>query len=525
MTTDPRPVIYDVSTSELQYLTSTGTAPVSLGGGGGGGGGSDTGMVSLKQFGVVSDGSDQRAAIQSAIDSGEDIYVNPPASGESYFVDGSLQLRSGLTLWGNSKWKGVEAGYSGDHVFVGNGADPLFITGAYPSGVGTDNRDITFIGFSARNNGAQVIDSLTASNFHFERCALQTYDFEDPSLGTINMRYSYRCTFKENMITASGGAFAISAYDNCNAINGQHNTITGGSAGGAIDIGQSQNVCFNHSIIESSLIGIRAGAASGITGAGTCTGLNFDDTYMEDVGSAYDIATGYDCYGLSIKRGIIGNQVTGNGFAEDYIFKLGFIVGWEIGGGIYIKRRIGGSKELIQFKYRSAFPKMAIEGSDKGIFYQNGSGGKYAYDSFPSTDARGYLAGFNQLQPVLGAPASGERVWESDTLAANVTYGTIAVVPPDSLGGVVHSVEVFEARGTLTGSQVNIGSAVNGSEIANFYPASLTLTQGSAIVTLTDSGSPVAGEVLLRFGSQINCWIGAGTGTGTYRIRVRYREL
>jgi hypothetical protein len=481
-----------------------------------------SGPAHVTWFGAKGDGTlttaQESAAIQAAINAHLAVYFPVPSL---YYKASNVQLRTGVTLLGDAQWLGVEGGSAGNFMLVGDGVNPVFKTGVYPGSDGTQNRDITVIGISARNNGAQVVDWLGANNFKFIRCAFATFSFADATKGTLNIRYSYRGTIQDCNITASGGAWAISAYDNVNGLNGQNNIITGGSAGGAVDIGQAQNVQFNNSIIEQSLKGFRVGA-SGVTGAGICNSVNLDDNYLEEVATPYEIGTGFIVRGLSIKRGFINNSNIS--LAEDNYFRLGRVQGWEIGGGISISRKAGGTKELFDFQYTASVPYMATAGQASDIYLANGSGAFQKLTSFPSPVYLGYLTGLNRIQPTIGQSTSGMRVWESERITANIGKTGVAMVSAAPYGGVVDAVEVFDATGTLA-CTVAIGTGAAFSEITSFDPSSLTYTSGAAIAAISDGSSPVSGAVLFRAGEVMKLTVTAGAGTGSFRIRVKWRGL
>lgn len=471
----------------------------------------------VRRHGATGDGTtDDKTSVQNAITTCNTLRLPllVPAPAVYHKIVGSIQLANDLTIIADNQWLGTRTGSTGNFHFVGDGTNPVFVTGAYPGGVGTNNRNITLVGISARNNGAEVIDLYTAQNWKLIRCALASYSFADAAKGTVNARMSYRGTMQDCNIVASGGAWAVSAYDNCNGLNAQNNIITGGSLGGAVDIGQSQNIRFNGTIIEQSLKGFRVGA-TGVTGAGICNSVNLNDNYLEEVGSPYEIGTGFIVRGLSIQRGYIGN--TSLSLTESPYFVLGRVQGWKIGGGIAILRKTGGTAEVFEFQYNASAPNYATAGEATDVYYTGGTGAwNKALTGWPSTDFIGRLTGQNRLQPVLSGAISGVRTYESQPITANVGRVSTGVFPLSTYGGEVQSIEIFEATGTL-GCTVDVGSTASATEIASFDPSALTITNGSGTATIA--------AVLIRPARAVLFRVTAGAGTGSFRVRITVRML
>ena len=222
-------------------------------------------------------------------------------------------------------------------MLVGDGINPLFVTGTTASDPSA-NRGITLIGLSARNGsatspGSEVIRLWTAYNFSLIDCAFSRYQGAgnsssgaNPLPAAVSIYNSANGTIRDCYISASQGPWGVGVYAASNVLNCQNSVITGGSAGGAVDIAGCAIVRFNGCTIQSSLLGFRVCGTGG-----QCIGVNLDDNYMEAVGTPYDIGRTNLVKGLSIQRGHIenANVVKALDTTEENIFILGSVQGWK----------------------------------------------------------------------------------------------------------------------------------------------------------------------------------------------------
>lgn len=170
---------------------------------------------------------DDLPAINACIDANENLAVYLPQPDVSYFIDGSIQAKGSLTLFGETGWGGgVLASQS--YMLTGNGVDPLIKTGDYPAGDSLTNRSVTLRNLSGTNNGARCVDFSTASNPTMEACAFDsTLTSSDDA--TVLVRYSARAHISRSYLTAKGGGWALSLRDNCNgSVLDRHWAVTVG---------------------------------------------------------------------------------------------------------------------------------------------------------------------------------------------------------------------------------------------------------------------------------------------------------
>lgn len=254
------------------------------------------GRVSVLEFGAVGDGkTDDRAAIQAALDAGEEIHF--PDVRVFYRVEGSLQIGGSnkfgaKRLIGHRPCRGGGAFKGKPPLIQGDGSAPLLIA----AGSTQQNRAIEMTGLSASNPTASVLELRSGIDALVENCWFTSQKNQD---ATVNLRESYGVTIRESTIGCSGGGFAVTAYQQCNALRIQQCRLGGGDLGGAAHIEQSANVQLENNIVELGVYGLVV--ASGIRldqpksghvqGAGACHSLRVIGNYFENVQHPLVIAT------------------------------------------------------------------------------------------------------------------------------------------------------------------------------------------------------------------------------------------
>ena len=483
---------------------------------------SNSDMVSLKKYNPVGDGvADDTAVIQKALD--ENLALFFPQPKVSYRVT-SLQLRTGHHLVGEGQWI---------KTISGAGTGPVFKTGAkYPSTDPTGYpRRITINDMSVSNTKFPVLQLFYSPDFNIQRV-----EFKSTSTNTIEARQSVRGAINKSYIGQSGTGWAISLMDNANGAAISDNTISGGTGGNDIDLGQSQSVSITGNVMEVAKdYGIRVGGDSPV-GGGLCSGITITGNYFEQVSRPIAIGEKFLVEGITVKTNYAGNydaskisatdNITKDLIVKKYFVALGRVNNAEIANNTY-----GGSEKepFVQFLYVNApgsIPQTQNSKIHNNTVVKVLSDFAYSLSTsvadlgFPNVAQIARLFGLNEMQ--FGSrPSTGvSHVFTSDWLSP-LTATSAAVFAPFTVnGGVVDSVEIVEKSGTVN-CKVNIGSDTSATEILSFDPQSLVYKNGAATASAADA------SYILRPNNNGIFSVVPSTGGSTgskFKLKITYRN-
>ena len=481
-----------------------------------------------------------RASLQAAVEAAAEgmtengrggiVFVPQPPPGSSWIMDGTVTLRPRVTVRGSGRTVGLARSgasillASSQYDLVGNGIDPIFRAGSYVAGshLPTPPANGVRLEWLSMRNTARCVELNTAGNFAIVNCEIHSfYASYSVDNNAIRLRDSYRGTIEHSLIGCQNG-WGIDARDNINGVTIHRNTISGGSAGGAIQFGQSVAVTITSNVMEVSKWGVISGPA------GTSSGTNHNPV------------------------------ITGNYFKE---CQYPLIIGetFVTRGGVVTANYIGGSCAYLTTEYAMLLGRidsMVIEGNTYWPKDATKPYFRYVWGIDPASTpmpvncriannsciSSGFtplihdLAAFNAAAPVsrsiggqnivatkgdMTAPITGVREWVSPTITANVGTSPdyLTVKPPDAFGGRILRVTLECAKGSI-GSQIQIGSGTwwTAYEVlgSSFDPSTLTLIGDRADI-------PVAGGYEgIRRNADLRLRVIAGSGTGSYRVRITY---
>jgi len=342
----------------------------------------DGGRVSVVDFGATGDGkTDDRAAIQAAIDAGDEIHF--PDAPKFYRVVGSLQIggshqTGAKRLIGHRPCRGGGAFPGKPSLVQGDGSAPLFVA----KGTTQQNRAIEIIGLSALNHGHSVVDFMSGIDAMIDNCWLLSLKNTE---ATIRLRESYNVTIRESTIGCSGGGFAITAYQQCNKLRIQNCRLGGGDVGGAVHVEQSANVQLEGNLVELGLYGFVVSSGirldhpdeGNVEGAGVCHALRITSNYFENVqhplviGSALNLAKhpGQAVFAAVIESNNIGTY----GF-DSPLMTLGRLKGAAIKGNSFWRKADGKSPAILATYSPGASPSHPVGCVFEANHLTNGSG-------------------------------------------------------------------------------------------------------------------------------------------------------
>ena len=460
------------------------------------------GAVFATQYGVVGGNETlDTSGMQAAMDANLHVLVPTPATP---YIFANLTPNRGQTIEGDSQFDG---GAGTTSIFTGNGSDPVFLCG---DGGTTPLREITFKSLNGDGNTQEVILGRTSPNMKVRDCWFRT---TSATKNTIDLELCFRSEISKNKLSCSGGAWALQGIDNFNGCQVENNIITGGSLGGAINIGFAAGCKVTGNTIETSLKGIFLAADSQV-GNGNVDGIEVDGNYVEDCPVPFSFGEQFSVLGLSGGGNFVGN--TGLSLTPDSVVKWGRVFystfsnnSFEVNAGetVYnlVLNQATGDQE------GNTLGNDAIGGTPANLYVLSGS--QAASGSVQR------VVGWQNYYPFLNDISRPHSVvFESGIITANIGQANLAFndFNPLVLGGKITKVEVIEKNGVIT-STLAVGRSGSAAEVVSVDPETLTFNDGRADATL------LTANATLRSSESATYRIIVGVGTGTFRVRITYK--
>mgnify|MGYP002712125901 CR=1 FL=1 len=459
-------------------------------------------FITDPRFDAKADGTDQTAKVQAALDYVGDygtVYIPKGI----FTINGTLRPRKGQSLIGFGMWSSV---------LQGNGTAPIVKTNDTISGTVRGCRLIG-IGFDnftkATTGGNYAVQWWATNDSHIQQC-----EFKAKGAESLHVKYSYRGSITQNRITSSGSSFAFALINNCNGMDCSNNTVSGGSAGGGVRVGMSQTINLSNTVIEvSGTCAVRIGGDDAEDG-GRCTGINLKGLYAEQTKRVLEAGLKYECYNIDIDGFMINQASTGVISVYDEAMHLGRVNGLFFNSGFATAAN------------QTAFIKFYDIASGVGLSPYLSSSHLCSktivnYTSMFSFDGTtqnfsGRIFGRNRIQLNSDEVIGSIQEYISPLITCNVAEAQKYCVAPSTYGGLILSIDILDATGSLDGT-IRIGSSSSIVEILNKDLTTVTLNQGYANLfkPTGDNGAIRATGLLV---STL-----AGALTTKFRIRIRYR--
>jgi hypothetical protein len=340
------------------------------------------GRVSVLDFGAVGDGrTDDRAAIQAAIDAGDEIHF--PEVPAYYRINGSLRIggthhTGSKRLIGHRPCRGGGFASGKPPLIHGDGSTALLVA----EGSTAQNRAVELIGISALNSGKPVLDLMSGTDAMIENCSFKSIKNTDAA---IRLRDSFNVTISESSLHCLGGGFAVTAYRQCNKLRIHNCRLGGGDNGGAVHIEQSAAVEIAGNIFEPCQFGLVASsgirldqpAAGNVDGAGFCHAIRITGNYFENVQHPLVLASAMNQsnhHGLVVAGAIIESNNIGT-YAYDFpLLTIGRLQAASIRGNSFWRKTDGQSPAIWATFAARATPAHATDCVIECNHMTNGSG-------------------------------------------------------------------------------------------------------------------------------------------------------
>ncbi len=389
----------------------------------------------------------------------------------------------------------------------------------FGDGVGSSQRSISLHHMNVDGDTYPAIRIFKSPDFIIQNCHVRQ---------GVYITFAVRGIISECKLGASGvGTWAVLADNYINGLKITNNVITGGTAGGAINLrGPNTNAQIAANIIESSKFGIFVSSDSITTSAtgGASRSVRVSDNYIEQSEVPIFVGGKFRFNGV-VKNNIIGNSETSVVPNRYSSIKMGRIYNTEVVNNQILNAINETPMELVM-NAAETVEGNTISGNEiehrqpinlllSGVYSGNGS-------LLAGLGSRNYID--VDLQKSISNTLYPEhkssivpREYISPVFSANNATSITKWLDANKMlyGGRLISAELIDVQGDLTGCKLQIGSVVNLNELVNTIALdAITLERGqgelpsSSYIRATEDG---VYRVL------------AGTGTGTFRFKLTYK--
>jgi|GEM_PF-4651597 len=389
----------------------------------------------------------------------------------------------------------------------------------FGDGVGSTERSISLHHMNVKGDTYPAVRIFHSPDFVIQNCHIQQ---------GVYVTFAVRGIISDCRLGASGaGTWAVLTDDYVNGLKVMNNVVSGGTAGGAINLrGPNTNAQVTGNIIESSKFGIFVSSdpITGSSAGGASRSVRVSDNYIEQSEVPIFVGGQFRFNGI-VKNNIIGNTETSVIPNRYSTIKMGRIYNSEI-----INNQIMNATNEVPIEIVMNAVESIQGNTISGNFIVNRQpinlllSGTYATNGslLAALGSRNYIdvdmqkSISNALYPEHMSSIT-PREYISPVFTANEATEITKWLDANKIlyGGRLISAELIDVKGDLTGCSLQIGSAVSLSEIvSNIALDAIPLDKGQ--------GALPAASYIRRTDDSVYR-VNAGTGTGTFRFRLVYK--
>jgi len=317
--------------------------------------------------------------------------------------------------------------------------------------------------------------------------------------------------------SSGAGSWCMQLVDNVNAGVFAGIQASGGSSGGVADVSRSYALHFDSWVMESTKLGLQFGANPDALLGGSCNAIRLSNMQWEQCEAPLSVGAQYSVQGFTMDGGYISNSSTSVIPNRDWAILLGRLKGGYIKGlvvdlhpteylfNLYRLSTAAATQSMEDF----SISNLCVTNIGAGLYKTSGqfSGTPTTLNFIPRErnviDVEGYEVIGNRKSIIAGPIQTASNISETEL----VTTG--------GFGGIIESIEIIEATGTLSGT-LRIGNSANIAEHASVDLSALSPVRGKSTVPISVAA--------LRTSSRLSFSTTGTTATsGTFKLKINYR--